>query len=70
MIGACTISNIVKVVAIVFMVACFMLTDKNADDIIKIAVAMVGVFMPIDINKTLKNIKEGKNVQESVHSGE
>lgn len=58
---ASTISNVIKITAIAFMVATFFLTNKPVDDIIKIASVIVAFWLPIDINKTIKNIRTSDN---------
>lgn len=65
---AASVSNIVKIAAIIFMVAAFFLTDKAATDIITIGLAISAVFLPIDVNKTIKNIKQNeKSISNTVN---
>ena len=50
------------------MVAAFFLTDKAATDIITIGLAISAVFLPIDVNKTIKNIKQNeKSISNTVN---
>lgn len=56
-----TISNIVKVLSILFMVAMFLFTKKPVDDIIKLGSVIVAFWLPIDVNKTIKNIRTKEN---------
>ena len=58
---ASTVSNIIKICAILFMVTMFLFTKKPVDDIIKVASAVVAFWLPIDINKTIKNIRTKDN---------
>jgi hypothetical protein len=46
-----------KVGAVVFMLLSFFLSDKPADDIIKIAAAMTAIFLPIDASQFTKALK-------------
>lgn len=56
-----TISNIIKLFSILFMVFSFFFTDKSAVDIITVGVAISAVFLPVDVNKTIKNVREKRN---------
>ena len=56
-----TLSNIIKICAILFMVAMFLFTKKPVDDIIKVASVIVAFWLPIDVNKTIKNIRTKEN---------
>lgn len=58
---ASTVSNIIKICAILFMVTMFLFTKKPVDDIIKVASVIVAFWLPIDINKTIKNIRTNDN---------
>ena len=56
-----TLSNIIKICAILFMVVMFLFTKKPVDDIIKVASVIVAFWLPIDVNKTIKNIRTKEN---------
>jgi hypothetical protein len=51
------LSNLFKVLDVVFMVLCFLLTKKPVGDIIAMGGAIIAPFLTIDANKIISNAK-------------